>query len=326
MPEISVIIPVYNSEKYLEKCLYSIIYQTFKDIEIICINDGSKDNSLKILDEFKNKDKRIKVITTKNKGQSAARNLGINTSEGNYISFIDSDDWVSLSLYQKFIEKINLNSDIFLFNARKIYEKPLSPFYEEFFKPYEWKNYQIEDYIHTFDDSMNPFERNMSAVNKIYKKSFLIEKNIKFAQGLIFEDQLFYLQTMLEAEKIYMYKECLYNYGINNFSTMKNINEKVFDIFKITELMKNYLVGKKVYEEYKYAFLQHLWGQFSFLLFEAPGNLKEEFFKRAKFRLNDELNIGYDNKILTKLKGYKIFNDFLNMDLEGFFQKYKDKK
>ena len=95
MPKVSIILPVYNVEKYLSQCLDSIVNQTLKDFECICINDGSPDNSLAILKEYASKDSRIKIINQENKGQSSARNVGMNFSKGKYIAFIDSDDWIS---------------------------------------------------------------------------------------------------------------------------------------------------------------------------------------------------------------------------------------
>ena len=100
-PKISVIIPVYNVEDYLEECLDSIINQTFKDLEIICINDGSQDNSLNILEEYAEKDNRIKIITTKNQGLSAARNRGLENITGDYVYFIDSDDYLELTAFEE---------------------------------------------------------------------------------------------------------------------------------------------------------------------------------------------------------------------------------
>ena len=100
-PKISVIIPVYNTEKYLRQCLDSVVNQTLKDIEIICINDGSTDNSLQILNEYASSDNRIKLINLiANKGVSFARNFGIRLSKGRYIGFVDSDDWIDLSFYE----------------------------------------------------------------------------------------------------------------------------------------------------------------------------------------------------------------------------------
>ena len=116
MIKISIIIPVYNTEKYLKKCLDSIINQTLKSLEIICIDDCSTDNSLNILKEYQLKDKRIKIIEQKeNKGQGVARNLGLNIAEGEYIGFIDSDDWVDLNFFEKlYFAAKKYNSDVAL--------------------------------------------------------------------------------------------------------------------------------------------------------------------------------------------------------------------
>lgn len=100
-PKVSIIMPVYNVEKYLKKCLNSLINQTLDDIEIICVNDGSTDNSDKILQEFAQKDSRIKILTQSNKGQSVARNLAIENANGEYLGFVDSDDWVDLDYFEK---------------------------------------------------------------------------------------------------------------------------------------------------------------------------------------------------------------------------------
>lgn len=101
MPEISIIIPVYNSEKYLRQCLDSVLNQSFSDFECICVNDGSTDNSLLILQEYANKDKRFKIIDKQNEGVSIARNTGIENAFGEYITFIDSDDWVEIAYLAK---------------------------------------------------------------------------------------------------------------------------------------------------------------------------------------------------------------------------------
>ena len=100
MVKVSVIIPVYNVEKYLEECLNSIVYQTLNDIEIICINDGSTDNSLKILNSYAENDNRITVISQKNQGHAKATNVGINMSKGEYLYLMDSDDIVKLNMLE----------------------------------------------------------------------------------------------------------------------------------------------------------------------------------------------------------------------------------
>ena len=120
MPKYSIVIPVYNVEKYLHQCLNSVINQTYKNLEIICINDGSKDNSLIILNEYLQKDNRIVIVNQKNSGVSSARNKGIRLSTGDFISFIDSDDYLDLNVYEKCVQRIiSDNSDIIIFEKKK---------------------------------------------------------------------------------------------------------------------------------------------------------------------------------------------------------------
>lgn len=99
------IIPIYNTGKYLPKCLDSILNQTFNQIEILCIDDGSTDNSLQILEEYSNKDSRIKIFSNNHNGAGAARNTGLDNAKGKYISFIDSDDWIDSNTYQELYKK-----------------------------------------------------------------------------------------------------------------------------------------------------------------------------------------------------------------------------
>ena len=123
MSKVSVIIPVYNVEPYLEKCLDSLINQTLKDIEIICINDCSTDNSLNILEQFKNKDERIKLINLKeNKGAAAARNEGLKIAKGEYLGFVDPDDYVDLNFYEELYKKAKQDDADIVKAKRKTYE------------------------------------------------------------------------------------------------------------------------------------------------------------------------------------------------------------
>lgn len=143
MIEISVIIPIFNAEKTLKRCLDSILNQTFKNFEIICVNDGSQDKSIDILKEYKEKDNRIIIIQQENKGVSSARNAGIKIAKGKYITFIDSDDWIEPYTYMSVKQQMNNNYDIIrieqmkdnlkrknmeynqdmIFNSQQIYEE-----------------------------------------------------------------------------------------------------------------------------------------------------------------------------------------------------------
>ena len=111
--KVSIVVPVYNVEQFLPDCLDSLTNQTLKDIEIICVNDGSPDNSLKILEEYAQNDDRVKIITQENQGVSAARNAGLKTAVGEYIGFVDPDDWIDLDFYSKLYDAIQeSNADI----------------------------------------------------------------------------------------------------------------------------------------------------------------------------------------------------------------------
>ncbi len=121
MPKVSVVVPVYNTEKYLPQCLDSIINQTFKDFECICINDDSTDNSLKVLEEYAKKDNRIKIISQKNAGLSNVKNVGIKNATGTYITFIDSDDFVSLDYLEKLYKRIDENNYDVVYCKHKLY-------------------------------------------------------------------------------------------------------------------------------------------------------------------------------------------------------------
>ena len=129
MPKISIIIPVYNAEQYLEECLLSISQQTFTDFEILAINDGSTDRSLEILKKYQEKEPRLKVFSQVNKGVSAARNLGLDNAKGDYITFVDADDWLHPETIEKYIEIAEKeNSDIVIsqFLTKKSSEKQAS--------------------------------------------------------------------------------------------------------------------------------------------------------------------------------------------------------
>lgn len=330
MVKISVIVPVYNCEKYLPMCLDSIILQTYENLEIICINDGSKDNSLKILNKYAQRDNRIRIINQKNLGQSRARNYGTELATGDYISYVDADDWVSLSLYEKFmntLNEVNRDVDIFLFNACEYNEKTTDLYLKPFFNINEWKNNTNFYFIHTFNDCSNPFYGNMAAYNKIYKKEFLTNNALKFIPDLIFEDQLFYIETFLKAKSILINNDFMYMYRrTNSKSTTRNLGKRVFDIFKIMYQIEKIIKNTGNYEEYKYALFQHKYTQFSFLFFEAPFLLKPRFYDWMKARLLMTEEEKLNKEICKKLVGYRIFEDIISMDWFNFYQKYKNKK
>ena len=237
MPKISIIIPIYNAENYLKRCLNSVINQTLKDIEIICINDCSKDNSLEILKKYSKKDKRIKIINLKeNKGESKARNIGLDNTNSEYIAFLDNDDEIDLDFYEKLYNKaIKTNSDIVKAGVDII-------------------NY---DKKHQKDNLNELIKQNNSKLyfthywwSAIYKSSLIKENNIKFLEKYeIGEDILFLNQAILNCKKLEIIDNTYYHYHKRENSTDSKIlnYEKIKSIINIREIIINNILN---YEDF----------------------------------------------------------------------------
>lgn len=184
----SLIVPVYNVSKYLHQCLDSIINQTYSNIEIILVNDGSSDYSGRICDEYANKDKRIKTIHTENKGVSSARNLGLSIAKGNYIAFIDSDDWIEKDAIEKIEKQIKTYSyDLILYGVSRDTLHGQFPLYTG-----------LVETSYTLKDQMNdilPYLVKNEIINapfKVYKHDLIKDNNIKFDTNFsLAEDYLF---------------------------------------------------------------------------------------------------------------------------------------
>lgn len=326
-PKISVIVPVYKCEKDLSKCLDSLILQMYDNLEIICVNDGSPDNSQQILDEYALKDKRIKLLAQENRGQSSARNFGLANATGDYVSFIDSDDWVSLCLYKKFVDIINEleeTIDIYTFNGAHYYEKPDMRITDvrTFFDINKWRR-RSEKNIFKFADCTSPFSGNMSICNKIYRRNFLLDNKCKFEENIIFEDQLFYYTTFICADNIYLNSDIQYYYRQSEHSTMHSLKDNVMDIFTVINSIRNLLIEHDLYDRNKYALLQHKFKQYSYLLFVAAENIREEFYNKGKEDLAQEITNDFNMEIVNKLIDVNLYHDMSAMSYQDFYNKYK---
>ena len=246
MAKISVIIPVYNVEQYLSKCLDSVLNQTFKDLEVICVNDCSPDNSLNILEEYSKKDNRVIVFNReKNGGLSAARNSGIDIATGDYIYFLDSDDWIDLDYIEKMYEAAELSRGDIVANANIISEKKSSSI------PYNHAPSQSLQ-KDTFIDSIDAIDKIICNVwSKLYKRSFLKDNNLKFPEGYINEDLYFQFISFAYTDKIYFIKESNHHYLDRTDGIMNTIVDKDIPIIKIYNLVIDYynkhnLLDKKI--------------------------------------------------------------------------------
>ena len=244
---ISVIVPVYNVEQYLRKCIDSIISQTYKNLEIILVDDGSKDNSGKICDEYENKDERIKVIHKKNGGLSDTRNIGLDIAKGDFISFIDSDDIVENDFFEYLIGlQKKYNSDITECNFVKVYEEKLKDFAfpkNSYHSIVVTDSYGALKNYTSFDDDIST--NSVVVWNKIYKKE-LFEK-VRFPVGKTHEDQYTMYKLLAQVNIFVTSSEAKYGYFQRADSIInKKFNEdrlSVFDAYdEVIEFLhqKNY--------------------------------------------------------------------------------------
>lgn len=261
---VSVIVPVYNVEKYLDECLSSLVNQTLSDIEIIVVNDGTKDNSQSIIDHYvKQYPNKVVSLIKENGGLGDARNYGIPYAKGEYIGFVDSDDIVHLEMYEKMFNKAKLeDSDLVLCDLEYFYETSSEKMVKEGLV-------QIEN----MDVNKTVFLSPLFAWNKLYRKSLFIESGLKYPIGLWYEDIPVTVPFFTLAKKISYVHETLIYYRQRSTSIMGSVdNPKVKDIFDIMHLCLTYFKDHNLLETYhgelEFLFLEHLMlnGGFRFLL------------------------------------------------------------
>ena len=253
---ISIIVPIYNVEKYLKKCIESIINQTYKNIEIILVDDGSPDNCGIICDEYSQKDKRIIVIHKENGGLSDARNKGIDIAKGDYLTFIDSDDFVNIDYIEKLYNSIKLNNT-------KLAQCGISKVNENN-EIIEKLNYD-ENYIKTSHEILNELYgkhliENVVVWNKMYAKELF--KNIRFAVGKIHEDEFTTYKLIYYSKNVAIVSDSLYNYRQNNASIMgRKFNIKRLNLLEALEQRIQFFWDKNekdLYEKSVKVYLEQL--------------------------------------------------------------------
>lgn len=236
MPKVSVIIPVYNVEKYLNECLDSVVNQTLKDIEIICVNDGSTDNSLSILQEYAKNDERVKIADKQNGGYGQAMNFGLSNATGDFIGIVEPDDYIALNMYE---DLYNLATE----NNADIVK---SPFFENFDTPKKkeiskinWnKSHKLPNKIFSLEECPLFLFFHPSVWSCIYKKTFLEENNIKFieAKGAGWTDNPFQVETMISAKRIFYTGKAYYYWRIRNINPSDDLRDYTLPFVRSDEI------------------------------------------------------------------------------------------
>lgn len=256
-PLVSVIVPVYNTEKYLDKCIDSICRQTYKNLEIILINDGSSDNSLDICMKHQEKDSRIKIFSQKNKGLIETRKFGVSRAKGKLIGFVDSDDWIEKDMYSH-LSKIAVDTNADLISSGIIHDYEAIKGCNGYDGIFVFDNYaegfysDLEKYIYPtmlHDESIHNFGLNCNLVNKLFKKELLQNAYQNLNSDIFYgEDCLAAYTYCLLAKSIYISKSAFYHYNIRTDSMCSRNDAKLlYNSYLLYSELKNLFFNHKNY-------------------------------------------------------------------------------
>lgn len=259
--KISIIVPVYNIEQYVERCLLSLLAQTYKNIEIIVVIDGSKDTSYEICQKIAKMDDRIKLIVQENKGVSAARNTGLSYATGEYVWFVDGDDWADAKCIEIVLPYLGQNIDIIMFSFMREYEKNLKPAMlfenDKMFKNDE-KEMLVRRLIGPIGDELNAPHRmeDLNPVwNKIYRKSLLNDIEFVDMKEIGVEDLWFNINVFQKSKKIFYLNQKLYYYNKRNGNSLtRAYDDKLFVKWKkLYSYIERFIIDNEQGEEYNQA-------------------------------------------------------------------------
>ena len=309
MPKVSIVVPVYNVEDYIERCLDSLLNQTLEDIEIIVVNDGSTDGSkqriIPYIEKYPNK---IKYLEKENGGLSSARNFGIPEASGEYIAFLDSDDYVEKDMYEKMYEKaINENSD--MVECDFIWEYP---------------NKKRNDIAKTYDNKNDMIVKGrVVAWNKLIKRDIIEKNNLRFPEGLRYEDVEFFYKLVPYINKVSFVHELFIHYLQRSNSIANTQNLRTKEIFIVLDNVLNYYKENDLYEEYREE-LEYIYARFLLCsslrrMLKIPNkNERKEAIEETKSNLEGHFPEWGKNRIINQNKTLK--NIYLKLMYELKFK------
>ncbi|MBN1111282.1 MAG: glycosyltransferase [Bacteroidales bacterium] len=319
--KVSVIIPVYNTEQYLEKCIDSVLDQTFDSFEIIAINDGSSDNSLELLRSYASCNSNIRVLDQKNKGLSFTRNLGIDEALGEYVYFLDSDDWIDPDLLSKMYDSAKkYNSSFVCCGIRKCTENELFIGYHG-----KVKGIGFLKGNDVFIDALEGANIETSCCTKFFLKEFLICNNLKFSVGRIYEDLLFTIQASSKSKVVSFVEDSFYNLRIRDGSITRNMDiSSLYSAIDILKEVDKYLALSFHMEKYEIEIKKYKMRFILFILilgyFRAKDYKKWKPIVKESKVLSNKLNVF----LSLKLK-HKVLFVFYKLDLFFLLKLVKSK-
>lgn len=315
--KVSVIIPVYNVEKYLKKCLDTVINQTLKEIEIICVDDGSSDNSLTILNEYQKSDSRIIIFKQENRGPGETRNFALNNAHGEYVFFLDSDDWIEVDALEKLYgNAIDNDSELVLFDS--IEHLPNNHDKERVFHILEKFKDNIFDYTMVKRLVLNSF---FVPWSKLYKTSFILENNIRYPPFPLFVDVSFHVANTSLAKRISYLPEKLYHYNKLNESSVQNTKIKMKRskvIFDVINHVENFLNEHNLFKDLELNFLEFKILQSKILFENIDNDSKDEFYQILR---ENYLSTNSNPELLSKLP-FELYSFFIHVITFENYQQY----
>lgn len=283
---ISVIIPMYNVEKYLNDCILSVLNQSYQNFEIICIDDCSSDSSVDIIRRYMKFDERIKLFQNEtNKGQGFSRNVGLSHAEGDYVFFLDADDWIDLNTFEILHNFANENSlDVLIFKLINYYDESNDFGLENYYSMHYMDKYLLKIFNQYDLNKHTIFALPNGPCNKLYSKEFLDKNGIRFPnERLIQEDTPFFFECMIKANKVSIIDNYFYNRRRRDSSTMTLTNKRLFDNLEISRIILNiFLDNLDIYEHYKSEIFNYLFHALKLKYELIDDEFKSEFFIESK--------------------------------------------
>lgn len=315
MVKISVVIPVYNTQNYLNECIDSVLNQSFKDFEIICINDGSTDNSLSILSDYEVSDERIKVISQQNRGLGASRNEGLKLAQGEYVLFLDSDDYLTPDALEKLYNQAYANDlDLILFKIANFNYKTLKESHSDYFDMKFLKEIVNEDIFNWMIVKDCIFDISVTATSKLFKRSLI--SNIEFPEDLLFEDNLFFTKVIFNVKHVYFLDEYLYYRRIRPDSITNSYHSKFSDCIIIYDEIIEYMKSIGKYDEFSNQIFDKKCFDFFHRFKLVDDEYKQDFFDKIKSSFSSsKRELESDGTLNTcSPRSLVIFENALNLD------------
>ena len=299
MPKVSIIMPVYNGEDYLAESINCILDQTLDDFELICVDDGSTDSSLQLLNEFAQKDSRIQVYHQENKGGGAARNFAITKAVGKYIYCMDADDSLELIALQKLYDIAeDKQLDMIIFQSVNYAEDTGEYFHIEAYDMNEFADF-VGDKVFSYEDLGDwMFEINVTPWCKFYNREFVVRSGAKFAEGLIFHDNQFFWEVLFNAKRMYFLREFLYTRRRHSASSTGAGDQRYTSTIMVNNMIIGLFMKYGLWEKYK----KRLYNRKMRLLYMRYGMVHDEYKEYFFWEMK---------KDFEKMIGHERYDEFM---------------